>query len=99
MEFIVNVAGLFPVNPVGLFLVIPVGFLYLIFFFIVIVIPVKILMDFDAVVHGIIKIIGKLCILLATLEVIMAESIHKPDGFISVAEHIEELLGVLSGHL
>merc|ERR1712156_537455 len=98
--FFVNVALLIPVNPVALFLiVIPVGFLYLIFFFIIIVIPVKILMDFDAVAHGILKIIGKLCILLATLEVFMAKSIHKPDGLISVAEQIEELLSVLSGHL
>jgi len=37
--------------------------------------------------------------LLATLEVFMAESIHKPDSLISVAEQIEEILGVLSGHL
>jgi len=64
MEFFVNVVGffvsvekIFPVIPVDLYLiVIPVGFLYLIFFFIEPVIPVKILMDFDAVVHGISKI-------------------------------------------
>merc|ERR1712038_1579922 len=56
-------------------------------------------MDFDAVVHGILKIWAKLCILLATLEVFMAESIHKPDDLISVAEQIEELLRVLSGNL